>query len=43
MNCIKDTFILEVISSATQQINHYTSVDEAAKALYEKIHADKAN
>lgn len=43
VNCIKGTFILEVKSSTTQQITHYTSVDEAAKALFEKKHSDKAN
>ena len=42
VNCIKETYILEVRSSATQQIDYYTSIDEAAKALYEKIHSEKA-
>lgn len=43
VKCITDTFILEVSSSENQQIDYYTSIDQAAEALYEKIHADKTN
>ena len=41
VRCITGTFILEVTSSENQQIDHYTSLDQAAEALYKKINADK--
>lgn len=39
VKCLKDTFILEISSTEDVQAEYYTSIDEAAKALYEKIHA----
>lgn len=41
VKCLKDTYILEVTSSENQQIEYYTSIDQAAEALYEKIQANK--
>lgn len=41
VRCITDTFILEVKSSETQQVDYYTSIDHAAKALYEKINENR--
>ncbi|MGK7377330.1 hypothetical protein ACSFXN_05775 [Planococcus sp. 1R117A] len=43
VKCIKGTFILEVTSSENLQVEYYTSIDQAAEALYEKIHANKTN
>ncbi|MDN7229390.1 hypothetical protein QWY22_09320 [Planococcus liqunii] len=43
VKCLKDTFILEVTSSENQKIEYYTSIDEAAKALYNKIQATETN
>lgn len=39
VRCIASTFILEVTSSTDQQVDYYTSVDQAAEALYQKINA----
>lgn len=39
VRCITNTFILEVTSSETRQIDYYTSIDLAAEALYKKINA----
>ncbi len=39
---VPGTFVLEVTSSKTQQVDHYTSVDLAAEALHKKINAHKA-
>lgn len=41
VKCLRDTYILEVTSSENQQVEHYTSIDQAAEALYEKIQANK--
>ncbi|WKA59285.1 hypothetical protein QWY16_03790 [Planococcus shenhongbingii] len=40
MKCLKGTSILEVTSSKNQQVEYYTSIDEAAEALYKRIHAN---
>lgn len=37
VKCLKNTFILEVISSENKQIEYYTSIDQAAEALQKKI------
>lgn len=39
VRCITNTFILEVTSSETRQVDYYTSIDLAAEALYKKINA----
>lgn len=36
VKCIKDTQIFEVVSRKTKQIDYYTSIDQAAKTLYEQ-------
>lgn len=41
VNRLKDTFILEVSSSENQLVEYYTSVDQAAEALYKRIHANE--
>lgn len=43
VRCLEGTFILEVTSSENQQIEYYTSIDQAAEVLYKKIHANKTN
>lgn len=43
VKCLKGTFILEVTSRKNQMVEYFTSIDEAAEALYEKIHANKTN
>lgn len=43
VRCITGTFIFEVISSETQQVDYYTSIDLAAEALYTKINANHTN
>ncbi|RLQ84922.1 hypothetical protein [Planomicrobium sp. Y74] len=43
VKCIKSTFILEVSSTEHQHVEYYTSIDQAAEALYKKIHAQKTH
>lgn len=43
VQCLKDTYILEVTSSENQRVEYFTSIDQAAEALYEKIHHHNAN
>lgn len=43
VKCLKDTYILEVTYSEKQQVDYYTSIDQAAEALYHKIHANKTD
>ncbi|MDN7227949.1 hypothetical protein QWY22_18170 [Planococcus liqunii] len=43
VRCIVDTFIFEVTSSETQQVDYYTSIDLAAEALYKRINAPHTN
>ncbi|WKA59290.1 hypothetical protein QWY16_03815 [Planococcus shenhongbingii] len=43
MKCLKDTYILEVISTENQHVEYYTSIDEAAEALYKRIHAHQTD
>ncbi|TWT00118.1 hypothetical protein [Planomicrobium sp. CPCC 101079] len=43
VKCLKETYILEVTSSRNQQVDYYTSIDQAAEALYQKIHANKTD
>lgn len=37
VRCVPGTFIIEVISSETQQVDHYVSIESATDALYKKI------
>ncbi len=40
VKCIKETFILEVSSTEeNQKVEYFTSVDQAAEAIYKKINA----
>lgn len=41
VKCLKDTFILEVTSTENPQVEYFTSIDQAAEVLYQKIHAGK--
>ncbi|MGI2328181.1 hypothetical protein [Planococcus sp. YIM B11945] len=43
VKCLKDTYILQVTSNEKQQVEYYISIDQAAEALYEKIHTNKTN
>ena len=43
VKCIQGTFILEVRSSENQEVEYYLSIDEAAEALYKKIHSSETN
>ncbi|MGI2328974.1 hypothetical protein [Planococcus sp. YIM B11945] len=43
VKCLKDTYLLEVTSNEKQQAEYYTSIDQAAQALYIKINANKTN
>lgn len=43
VRCITGTFIFEVASSETQQVDYYTSIDLAAEAIHAKINADHTN
>lgn len=43
VKCIKDTFILEVSSSENLHVEYYTSIDQAAEALYRRIHPNNTN
>ena len=39
VKCLPHIFILEITSDASQQVEHYLSIDEAAQALYTRINA----
>lgn len=39
VRCIKDTFILEITTSESHNTEYHTSIDEAAKSLFNKIHS----
>jgi len=43
VKCLKETYLLVVTSSKNQQVDYYTSIDQAAEALYQKIHANKTD
>ncbi|TWT25815.1 hypothetical protein [Planomicrobium sp. CPCC 101110] len=43
VKCLKDTYILEVTSTENQQVDYYTSIDQAAEALYYKIHGHETD
>ncbi|PSL36308.1 hypothetical protein B0H99_107129 [Planomicrobium soli] len=43
VKCLKETFILEVTSSKQSKAEYYLSIDQAAQALYEKIHSTKTD
>lgn len=39
VKCLPHAFIFEITSDASQHVEHYLSIDEAAKALYARINA----
>ena len=41
VKCLKGTFILEIASSEHRQVEYYLSIDQAANALYQKIHSNE--
>ncbi len=41
VRCLKDTFVLEITSSKTQQKEHYVSVEKASKVIYERTHVNQ--
>lgn len=43
VKCLKNTYVLEVTSSENQSVEYFTSIEQAAEALYEKIQSSNMN
>ncbi|MDQ0427496.1 hypothetical protein QOZ98_000321 [Planomicrobium stackebrandtii] len=43
VKCIKDTFIIEITSRESRHIEQYTSVDQAAERLFNKMDSNKVS
>lgn len=43
VRCLKNTFVLEITSSENKQVEYYTSIDQAAEIIFEKINANETN
>lgn len=41
VKCIKNTFIIEITSRENRHTEHYTSIDQAAERLFNKMDSNK--